>query len=257
MHHRGLKLGKHSKNNKSNKSGKLLNILIVILIVILVISGYNLFRILYRYYAGTKTYNEVADFAKNGSDDTGIDWDKLKGKYKDIKAWIYQEDTVINYPIVQGKDNSYYLDRLINGKYNVKGTLFIDCRVEHPFEDFLTVVYGHRMKDRSMFWTLGDYRDDPDYCKNHPVMYISVPGDEYTLEIFAACTIPADSPRYEFSFPTVEDRERYLAWIEKNTELNTDVEVTARDNIVMLSTCTYEFNNARIAVFGKLTERDG
>ncbi len=240
---------------KRKKSTVFLDILIVILLIIIGVCAFNIGKILYRYYVGTKQYHEVAKVAKKETAEDKIDWKALKAKYPDIQAWLYQKDTVINYPVVQGKDNSYYLYRMINGKYNVKGTLFIDYRVQRPFQDFLTVIYGHRMKDKSMFWTIADYRDKPEYYKQHPTMDLSTPTQNYTLQIFAACTIPANSARYEFDFPEEKDKAFYLKWIRENSQLETDIQVTTSDKIVMLSTCTYEYDNARAVVFGKLVPK--
>lgn len=87
-----------------------------------------------------------------------INFDILKSKNKDIVAWIYSEGTQINYPIVQSKDNDYYLRRLLDGTYNQGGTIFMDYRNNKNFEDYNTIIYGHNMKNNTMFGTLINYK---------------------------------------------------------------------------------------------------
>lgn len=244
-----------SRKRQSPWRNRILNLLIILCLCVVAVSGYQLFKIWQRYHVGTKTYQEVQKVA--GTDEkkqTEPDWPALTKKYEDIRAWLYQKGTVINYPVAQADDNSYYLYRLINGKWNVKGTLFIDYRNEHPFKDFMTVIYGHRMKDHSMFWHIADYRELK-YYRKHPTMTLYTPHNTYTMKIFAATTIPADSERYQFSFPTKADRQEYLNWIAAKSDIQTNVNVSADDRIVMLSTCTYEYQDARAVVFAKLVKK--
>lgn len=244
------------RKNKQGRSGKVfLNILIIVLLVVMAVSGIQLGRAWYRYHTGTKAYEQIQKTAGTDGRSAGKsdsrDWAVLQKKYKDIKAWLKQDGTVINYPVAQADDNQYYLYRLISGKWNVKGSLFIDFRNKHPFQDFLTVIYGHRMKDHSMFWHIADYRK-ASYYSRHPDMMLYTPDGNYKLKIFAAATIPASSPRYQFNFKTKRDKQEYLNWIQKKTVLHTNVKVSAEDHIVMLSTCTYEYHNARAVVFAKM-----
>ncbi|WP_173327420.1 class B sortase [Eubacterium pyruvativorans] len=244
----------------------ILDILIVLLVLVMVFCGVRIIQALYSYHTGTKAYHALQKEAgvtekktgtgsRSGSSEDGIrvNWSKFNRKYPDVKAWLWQKDTVINYPVAQSSDNAYYLHRLLNGKWNGKGTLFIDFRNTHPFtKDFLTIIYGHRMRDGSMFWTLADYRKEA-YRKEHPDMFLSTPKGNYRLRIFAADTIPANSPKYQFDFPGAASRRTYLRWIRAHADMyDSGVSVRARDHIVMLSTCTYEFDNARAVVFAKL-----
>ena len=203
----------------------------------------------------TKEYKQVQVVAeqKKKEFDGNVDFQSLLKENEDVKAWLYSENTVINYPIVQGEDNQFYLYRMINKQWNGKGSLFIDFRNEKPFEDFNTVVYGHRMKDGSMFHSLVDYRDKKYFNKHKKTMLIT-PEHKYDLYIFGVVTIPADSDKYKFSFSGQSEKQEYLDWIKENSEIDTCVLATPEDNIVMLSTCTYEFDDARLVVYGKLVE---
>ena len=248
-----MKEKKEKKEKK--KTGVIYKIVIGILICIIAFSLYKIGTIVYEYYVGTKQYSEVQELA-GAADFTGaLDWEALLEKNKDVKAWLYSKDTVINYPVVQGDDNDYYLYRMVNGEWNGKGSLFIDYRCENPFKDFNTIIYGHRMKDGSMFRSLVEYRDDPEYYAEHKTMDLLTPDSKYKLEIFAAITIPADSDMYRISFDNDADKQSYLDKISEENVLSTDVSVSVDDEIVMMSTCTYEYDDARLVVYGKLVEK--
>lgn len=228
------------------------------LLIIIGVCIYKIVGILSEYHEGTKAYEQLQLLAgiEDMEDIENINFKALRKQNKDVKAWLYSEGTVINYPVVQGDDNSYYLYRMVNGEWNGKGSLFIDYRVEKPFRDFNTIIYGHRMKDGSMFHSLIEY-EDKGYYEQHPVMNLITPNHKYDVEIFGVIRIPADSPMYKCQFDSYEEKANYLAQIKKNSLINIDeVEVSAEDRIVMLSTCTYEFEDARMVVYGKLVEKE-
>ncbi len=244
---------------EEKKKGKFIyKIIILVLLIIIGVCIYKIVGILSEYHEGTKAYEQLQLLAgiEDMEDIENINFKALRKQNKDVKAWLYSEGTVINYPVVQGDDNSYYLYRMVNGEWNGKGSLFIDYRVEKPFRDFNTIIYGHRMKDGSMFHSLIEY-EDKGYYEQHPVMNLITPNHKYDVEIFGVIRIPADSPMYKCQFDSYEEKANYLAQIKKNSLINIDeVEVSAEDRIVMLSTCTYEFEDARMVVYGKLVEKE-
>ena len=113
-----------------------------------------------------------------------VDFEILQKENPDIIAWIYCEDTPVNYPIVQADDNDYYLRRLLDGTWNVAGTLFMDYRNADDFSDWHTVIYGHNMKNDSMFGTLPEYRSQ-EYYEQHPAWYLLTPTQNYKIELCA------------------------------------------------------------------------
>ncbi len=243
--------------NKKKKSSWLFKVIVTALLLIIAVSGYNIAKILWEYHEGTSAYKEIQQVANAGAEEKKgeIDFDALKKKNKDVKAWLYSEGTPINYPVVQGPDNQYYLYRMFNGEYNGKGSLFIDFRCEKPFRDFNTIIYGHRMKDGSMFHDLIEYRDKS-YYEKHKIMQLTTPKKKYDVHVFAVVTIPADSDLYRSSFRSDVEKENYLQQILAKNETEMGVSVSSEDHIVMLSTCTYEYDDARLVVYGKLVERE-
>lgn len=248
-------MGSEKSEKKQKKSGLIYRLIIAALLAVMAFSAWQIGKILWEYHVGTAAYEEIQQIAGGGAKEAEeqIDFDALKKKNKDVKAWLYSAGTPINYPVVQGEDNRYYLYRMFNGEYNGKGSLFIDYRSEKPFEDFNTIIYGHRMKDGSMFHDLIEYRDK-DYYNEHKNMELTTPEKKYDLQIFAVVTIPADSDLYRFSFSSDSEKQSYLDQVLSKSEVDMGVSVSPDDRVVMLSTCTYEYDDARLVVYGKLAK---
>lgn len=180
-----------------------------------------------------------------------VDFETLWQENEDIVAWIYCADTAIHYPVVQGEDNNYYLRRLLNGKYNINGTIFLDYRSSPDFTDFNSIIYGHHMKSGEMFGTLSKYKEQS-YYDAHPVMYLLTPEQSYQIELIAGYITPSDSTTY--SAPqTEEDKKVFLENALRESTFVSSVSADETDTFVTLSTCSYEYENARYVVVGKLT----
>lgn len=179
-----------------------------------------------------------------------VDFAVLLEKNEDIIGWLYSEDTPINLPVVQSSDNDYYLRRLIDGTWNSAGTLFADYRNAGDFTDTNTVVYGHNMKNKEMFGTLPYYKEQS-YFDEHPVMWLLTPDRNYKIELVAGYVTPTTSDVYSFDQSEEEVFATVRQAIEKST-FTTDIEVAQGDRFITLSTCSYEYDNARYVLIGRL-----
>lgn len=182
-----------------------------------------------------------------------VDFEVLQAQNPEIIGWIYCEGTRINYPIVRGEDNQYYLNRMHTGEYNPNGSIFMDFRNLPDFTDFNNLIYGHNMRDGAMFGTLRNYRDQA-YYDAHPVMWLLTPDKAFRVDLIAGFVTPSDSDTYEiYSF--AEDFHAGMAEaIAQSTFDPGDVDIEAIEHAVTLSTCTYEFATARYVVIGSLVE---
>jgi sortase B len=182
-----------------------------------------------------------------------IDFDYLTNENEDIKAWIYCPDTVINYPVLQAQDNEFYLHRLTNKTYNSAGSLFIDCKNSPDFSDYLTIIYGHHMKNGSMFGGISNYKKQ-EYYDEHPKLYLATPELSYTVDLIAGFVTDAVSETYIIP-ENVDERDEFLSAAIKKSTFDADMEISdlsEDDRLVMLSTCSYEYENARFVVIGVL-----
>lgn len=237
---------------KGNKVTKIaLDIIMVCLAAIVVISGWRVYKILHDYKVNRDIYDKIAEIAMPEGFNGMIDFDELRKVNPDIVAWLYYENTNINYPIVQGKDNDYYLHITFEGTWAVGGTLFVDAVTAAPFDQFNTIVYGHHMKDHSMFGDIQDLKDQ-DYCKEHPQFELVTPEGKYHLKICAFLNQPADSEIYTTNIQAEEDKQKYIDLVRSLASYVTDESMSTDDRLVVLSTCAYEYQDARYMVICKM-----
>jgi sortase B len=179
-----------------------------------------------------------------------VNFDVLRQKNEDVIAWLYQGNTQINYPIVQSYDNAYYLRRSFDRKYNVYGCLYLDYRCAADYSDNLSVVYGHEARNGSMFGSLAGYKKQ-EYYDTHKVMYLMTPDGNYRVRVFAGIIVRTDNRIFSIPATDEELAERIQEAIENST-FKSDVKVEEIGRVLMLSTCTYEFTDARYLVLGSL-----
>lgn len=179
------------------------------------------------------------------------DFAKLKETMPDIIAWIKSANTIVDYPVVQTKDNDFYLSYLPNQTWNPSGSIFIDYRNAADFTSKNTLVYGHHLRSGDMFSLLVNYRSQT-YYEEHPVFTLHTAHRDYDIVLFAGFLIsPAvEVPPLEFANATA-----FLDYVQKCRErshFTAPVEVTAEDTLVTLITCDFAIDDGRYILIGKL-----
>jgi len=180
-----------------------------------------------------------------------VDFAALSKINSDIVGWFYIEDTDINYPVVQGSDNAYYLKHLFNGEYNSSGCIFLDSRVASNFSDRHSILYGHHMKNGTMFSGLDNFKRQ-DYYDSHPRALLMTPDGNYQVEFFAGYVASVEDTAWNVGFGSDAEFEAWVEDARKRSCFESDVPVAVTDRILTLSTCSYEFNNARFVLLGVL-----
>ena len=167
-------------------------------------------------------------------------------------GWIYVDaPPYMSYPIVQGKDNQTYLHQTYEKNYNFAGTIFVDYENGSDFNDCNTLVYGHNMKNGSMFGHLKKFTEDEKLYNNDRYFWILTPDKNYRYEIISAYTTGVNSDTYTLFKGPGEEFEEYLQKIKSYSDIKTeDTELTIKDKIVTLSTCTGN-ESTRFVVQGK------
>ena len=183
--------------------------------------------------------------------DITVNFDALLAVCPDVIGWIYSPDTMISYPVVQGSDNDYYLHRFLDGTENPSGTIFMDYLCAADFSLSNSVLYGHHMNDGSMFAELSHYKQEG-YYNEHPYMYYYTPDKAYLLLIVNGFVTSAEDEVYTFSFPDDASYGSYLERMHARSNFSSPVPVTTEDHIVTLSTCSYEFDDARYVIQAKI-----
>lgn len=201
----------------------------------------------------SNTPKEIMDIYESSKLDINVDFKSLKKKNPDIVGWIYCKGTPINYPVVQATNNSYYLKHTFYGNYNASGTIFMEAENKSDMSDKNTILYGHHMRNGSMFASIEKYRYWW-YYRDHPIMYYLTEDNKYRIDIITYYETGGYSDIYTIGFSTDEKYDEYLKSIRKKSVLDTTwLPISVEDKIITLSTCSYSFNNARYIVQGKIT----
>ena len=250
-----------SEKKKKKKSGQdiLLTLVLIIAIGVFAYAAVNLFHIYTEYKKGSDEYNSIAEMAvtekepdavaqsapasaagANVAAPMTIDFAALKAVNDDVIGWIYVEALdSINYPIVRGIDNSYYLHLTYQKNYNFAGTIFMDCQNSEDFNDCNTIIYGHNMKNGSMFGLLKRFSENTEAYNRSRYFWIFTPDADYRNEIISAYTTAVNSVTYTLFKGPGQEFMDYLNTIVTLSDIQTEPgNLNLNDRIITLSTCT-------------------
>lgn len=182
-----------------------------------------------------------------------MDLDALREVNDDIIGWISIPYTQVSYPLLQGEDNDYYLNRTWKEVYNSVGSIFLECKNASDFSDFNTIIYGHRMRNGSMFGELKYYKDI-EFWKEHPSIYIVNDDGVHRYDIFAAHEVGVQTITYGLGITKQETKEKFIDFALAGSVIDTGVVPTVDDKVVTLSTCTGNGYSTRWVVQGVLND---
>ena len=255
------------EQKKKKKSDVILTIALVVAIAVFCYAAYNLYHIYTEYRKGTNEYNSIEEMAVTERDPDStevagpdaqpkppidVDFEKLKSINDDVIGWIYVDALPdISYPIVQGKDNQTYLHQTYEKNYNFAGTIFIDYENKADFSDCNTLVYGHNMKNGTMFGQLKNFSKDDSAYNKSKYFWIFTPEKTYRYEIISAYTTAVNSDTYTLFKGPGQEFVDYMNKIVSYSDVKTTPgELGVDDKIVTLSTCTGN-ESTRYVVQGK------
>ena len=191
-----------------------------------------------------------------------IDFEDLQEQVNpDIYAWLYIPDSTIDFPVLQhAEDNSYYLNYNIDGSKGRPGCIYTENTNAKDFSDHNTVLYGHNMRNGTMFAGLHKF-EDADYFAENPYIYVYTPDEVFVYRIFGAYEFSNIHLLAGYETETEEGFGDYLddvmAVRSMNSNFNPDVTVTEKDRIITLSTCVSGKADKRWLVQGVLLRVDG
>lgn len=187
-----------------------------------------------------------------------IDLEALQAVNPDVIGWICIPDTEISYPLLQGEDNDFYLSHTWEGEKRSGGSIFMDWRSSADLSDFHTILYGHRMRDGSMFGALKNYKTQ-DFLQEHPSIYIADNSGVHVYDIFAVWEPQVNSVVYSHDLDTEEVRQELLDTCLASSVIHTNLIPKQGDRLLTLSTCTeYSYHSRWIVqgILGKEYIRD-
>ena len=263
--------GQPRRRRKRKKSRALYYVILLVLLGILVFSAVKIISYFKQQADAANAQDEInnnyvtpgSNDANDGTDDDKTDtktedpdpdtikvnFDQMCADYPDVVGYIYSANTNIKNPIQYGKGNNYYLTHDSKGNTNNNGSIFIEEMNNGYFSDNNTIIYGHNMKTGMMFANLTLYKDKG-YYSSHPYLYIYTPSQNYRLDLYAGFVCEHDDEVYATSLT----QDQLKAMAAKSTFVSNIGTPTGKT--VTLSTCSYEFDNARYVVVGSLVPID-
>ncbi len=173
----------------------------------------------------------------------------LNESYPNAIGWIYLPGTAINYPIMQGDDNEFYLHHAYDNGYLKAGSVFLDNRCESRFKNNLNILYAHNMKNGSMFAGVTNFKNNA-YFQNHRYGWLVTADSVNRIDFFAVAVTDWHDEIYNGFRQTSEQ----LAHIKEISRIYEEISITDDDRLLLMSTCSYEFANARTILIGKMME---
>lgn len=167
--------------------------------------------------------------------------------YRDFAGFVFVPDTKISYHVFQGEDNNTYLRHNRDGKKRESGEIFLDYRCDAANLSRHLILYGHNMRNGTMFHDLNSYKHK-DFFKQNPVITLYYKGEKYEYEVFSANVVLADINFIRTKFKSDDDFVDYFAEFKTYSKFENDVTVGPKDQVLTLSTCTYEYDDSRFIV---------
>ncbi|MFJ5792069.1 class B sortase [Lysinibacillus sp. NPDC093197] len=252
------------------------NLLTVLYLAIFLYAGFALVKYVYTYYESSKSLKEVqtiyaetlATIQKEVVDEEISDAE-IKSKYTirpqfhdllavndRIVGWISVDNTKLNNPILHADNNEFYLNHNYKDRESRAGSVFMDYRNDTLDISRNTILYGHAMKDGTMFGSLKNYLNQ-DYANAHPTIYLDTLYEGYDVEVFAAYETTIDFYYIETEFKTDEEFIQFIGEVQKRSTIDMNVDVGPDDKIITLSTCKDSVisDDHRFVVQGKLVKR--
>ncbi|MBP5581724.1 MAG: class B sortase [Ruminococcus sp.] len=171
----------------------------------------------------------------------------LNSAYPNAIGWLYIPNTRISYPVMPGEDNEYYLHHDFDRSRLKAGSVFLDCRCENRFMNPVNILYGHNMKNGSMFAQITSYTTES-FFEAHRYGWLSTPETVYRIDFFACSIVRSDDRLYNGNSPISE----WIPHIYDRAVVSSGMSYSGNDRFISLSTCSYEFENARTVLTGRL-----
>ena len=182
------------------------------------------------------------------------DFAQYQEQNTDIYAWLSIPDTNIDYPVLQHEsDNLYYLEHNLDGSAGLPGCVYSEKENSKEFTDFHTILYGHNMRNGTMFHDLR-YFVEEEYFAQHPYIYVYTEAATFKYQVIAAYEYSDTHLLYAFRYDVPEGRQQYLDEIAAYDVLGEDPELSTESKILTLSTCVSGKDDRRLLVQGVLIE---
>lgn len=233
---------------------KLFYISLTLFLIAVIISAVLIVREMKLRYSNAEKYKELVqstvsvpekEEAKLEEPSLYVDFEALQSKNSDIYAWIDIPETDVSYPMLRSEEEDFYLNHNADKQQSVYGAIYTQSFNSADFSDFNTIIYGHNMRNGTMFGSLKKYKNQ-EYFDSHGYINIYTPEKEYNYRVFAAYTFDDRHILYHFDFSDTEVRKEYINEVVSGKYqgiFNQEVAIAENDKIITLSTCTSDGKN--------------
>ena len=246
------------KKNKRYKKVILNIIIYMILIFVLIYSGIKIFK----WYKDKTNNNKIAEQIKStvivedknedeNKEEYTVDFNKLKEQNNETVAWIKVNNTNVEYPVVRATNNSFYLNHSFDKSKNSAGWIFADYKNKFDNTDKNIVIYGHNMRDDSMFGSLKNILNS-DWYNNEENTNIALytENEKYIYKVFSIYKIESEDYYIKTEFSNDNEFEKFIKTIKKRSIKNFNIDISKEDSILTLSTCANN-NKYRVVLHSK------
>lgn len=263
------------EKKKGRIGGVIRSLVLIIAAAVFLFSAYQLVMIYLEYKKGTDEYEKIREYAVESTSDEGktedlnegkeeqteeadepqgpqIDFEALKAVNPDVVGWLEVEALDISYPIVQTTDNDHYLHYTFEGQRNANGAIFLEHTNKSDFEDCNTIIYGHNMRNGSMFGSFRKLHEQANLTS--PYVWICTPEHTWRYKIFSVHTTSVTGETYTLFSMADEQFAEYLKSMKAASELKLDAEPDVNDKVITMSTCTGD-SKTRFVIQAKRLEK--
>lgn len=254
------------KRSRREKADIVYRIIFLVALAVFIFAAVRLIQYGITYWRGSHEYDGLQQYitqskvdapegTEAGEQEFSVDFQGLKELNPDCIGWIRFENIDISYPIMQGEDNEYYLHHTFEGQEITAASIFMDCSNAPDFSDDNTFIYGHNMKDKTMFGKLNNYSDE-DFYKENSYFYIYTPEYTYRYDIFSCylAAVAEEEDSFYTQFGSKEDFQHFIDNVMERSEYDTGVTVTSDDHVITLMTCNKAGYDYRFLVHAVQTE---
>ena len=261
-------------DNKSKNSFR--KTVYILLIIIAVLSCIYIAKYSYDFYISKKqsnllnevTISEQTNFAvENNLQESTVEsvkserilkLEELKNQNDDIIGWVEIENTDINYPVLQAEDNDFYMNHNYKGEFSTAGAIFLDKDYNWNIPSSNLLIYGHNMKNSTMFQNLLKY-NSVDFYNEHPIIRFTTLQEDTEYEIIGAfyskVYFKNDTNSFKYyKFVNAQNADEYNAYIQnvkKASLYDTGIDANYEEQLITLSTCSYHTADGRFVVVGR------
>ncbi len=245
---------KRKKRRSRSKADIITGVLYGIFGLLVLAALYGIGRGAYALMGVTVGNHYYASLAEKAAPAETVDFSLLAEENAEVRAWVRLADTAINLPVVKTTDNSFYLTHRFDEVKNKLGTPFIDAGNIGDFSDRHTVIYGHALKDGSMFGSLWEY-ENPNYYTRHPEIQLFLPdGTVKTLQVFACSRVDAVRSAIPISFSNEAEFLSFIDDLNEASAFTSNIKITSGDRIVSFCVVLPDGGEGRLLISCKISD---